>query len=271
VFAAPATPTATVSTYPPATRTRAHWGGGGQAGIYYRADSRWRFGASIKSPQWFETFEFNSSDELGRDRALTLEIDYPLVASVGTAFDATPDLLLTVDLRYIDYENTRGFGSPAEFEPTGAAAGLGWRGIWAMAVGAQYRWSDRASMRLGYLYNEKPFRESTFFNIASGHLRTPSSLASPRSLSAGSRLSPTCMRSRTPRSASRPRGGPGCLGGSRPAHGSVVAGRTSRSSARRASALSKRWRRHMTDDRTTRVAISAAGAFLTAPRADEPR
>ena len=52
-------------TYPSATHGQTSWGGGFILGAYYAADI-WTFGASVKSPQWFETFEFNSANELGQ-------------------------------------------------------------------------------------------------------------------------------------------------------------------------------------------------------------
>jgi long-chain fatty acid transport protein len=57
------------ATYPQATHSQTTWGGGFVVGAYYQADT-WAVGASLKSPQWFDTLRFNSSDELGRPRTL---------------------------------------------------------------------------------------------------------------------------------------------------------------------------------------------------------
>ena len=51
---------------PPARLTRSgdqgrsRAGGGFQLGVYYEANEDWSFGASLKSPQWFDTYTFNS-------------------------------------------------------------------------------------------------------------------------------------------------------------------------------------------------------------------
>ena len=59
-------PTATaLPPCPSATHGQTSWGGGFILGEYDAADI-WTFGASVKSPQWFETFEFNSANELGQ-------------------------------------------------------------------------------------------------------------------------------------------------------------------------------------------------------------
>src|SRR5262249_35741734 len=51
------------ATYPTGTHGRPAWGGGFTVGIYYHEDA-WGVGASLRSPQWFESLRFNSHDEL---------------------------------------------------------------------------------------------------------------------------------------------------------------------------------------------------------------
>ena len=154
-------------TYPPATHSRIHWGAGFQLGTYYTTDDGWRFGASVKSPQWFETFHYNSQDERGFPRRLALRFDYPLIASVGASYAGFERLLLAVDVRYVDYRDTKGFG-PAGFDATGAATGLGWDSVVAVAAGAQYQLTDRLFVRVGYTFNPNPIPDAvTAFNVAS--------------------------------------------------------------------------------------------------------
>ncbi|MCA9259487.1 MAG: outer membrane protein transport protein, partial [Planctomycetales bacterium] len=51
--------------YPSGAQADSAWGLGFQLGVFYEAPCRpWNFGFSYKSPQWFETFEINSADEL---------------------------------------------------------------------------------------------------------------------------------------------------------------------------------------------------------------
>src|SRR5204863_6707 len=92
-------------TYPAATHGRLQAGAGVQAGIFYNYDACWHFGASLKSPQWFETFRYNSADELGRPRSAEFRFDYPLMASVGASYTGLQGWVLAADFRYIDYHN----------------------------------------------------------------------------------------------------------------------------------------------------------------------
>jgi long-chain fatty acid transport protein len=154
--------------YSPATHSRFTWGGGVQGGVYYTLDGGWRLGASVKSPQWFEDFRSQSVDNLGRPRALAQNIDFPMIYSVGASYAGIERLLLAADLRYIDYANTAGL-SQGGFDPlTGAVRGLGWRSIWALSLGAQYCLTEKASVRLGYSYNQDPETNlNSIFNVAS--------------------------------------------------------------------------------------------------------
>jgi long-chain fatty acid transport protein len=155
------------NTYYPGTHSRMYWGFGVQAGIYYRTDNCWHFGASIKSPQWFETFEFNSSDELGQPHTPKFRFDYPLMASIGLGYTGLDRWTFACDFRFIDYHNTAGF-SQTGFDESGAVRGLGWDSVFAVAAGAQYQWTDCVSLRLGYSYNTNPIDSgNTMFNVAS--------------------------------------------------------------------------------------------------------
>jgi long-chain fatty acid transport protein len=155
-------------TYPPATDARASWGLGFQVGLYGTVGNGWQFGTSFKSPQWFETFRYHSLDQQGFPRELTLRLDRPLVVSVGGGYSGFERWLLAVDVRYLDYRDVAGFGSPARVDPSGAFTGFGWHSVFAVAAGAQYQWTDKFSARLGYLYNGLPIgNDVTFFNVAS--------------------------------------------------------------------------------------------------------
>jgi long-chain fatty acid transport protein len=154
-------------TYPSASRPQFTWGGGFQAGVYYTTDVRWDFGASFKSPQWFEPFIYDGTDQIGRRRKLEVRMEYPAIVSVGTAYRGFERWTLAADLRWIDYHDAMAF-SPGGFLQDGSVRGLGWRSIWQLAVGAQYQATDKVSVRAGYSYNQNPIRpEETTFNIAS--------------------------------------------------------------------------------------------------------
>jgi long-chain fatty acid transport protein len=177
-------------TYPPGTHSRIHWGAGFHLGAYYTTDDGWRFGAAVKSPQWFETFTYNSHDELGFPRRISLRADYPLIASVGASYAGFERWLLAVDVRYVDFRDTKGFG-PAGFDATGAATGLGWDSVVAVAAGAQYQVSDRLFVRLGYTFNPNPIPDAvSVFNVTS-----PTIYEHVLYLGASYKLTPDCTLS----------------------------------------------------------------------------
>jgi long-chain fatty acid transport protein len=153
--------------YPPATHTRMAWGAGFQAGLYYIVSDDWQVGASIKSPQWFEDFHYQTTDGLGRPREFTAHFDFPMIVSAGLAYTGFDRWVLAADFRYVDFRNTEGFRQSG-FDATGAVQGLGWRSVFAVALGAQYRLTDALSVRLGYSYNQDPISDSqSSFNVAS--------------------------------------------------------------------------------------------------------
>jgi long-chain fatty acid transport protein len=154
------------ATFPPGAHSQTTWGGGFIAGVYYQADG-WGVGASVKSPQWFDTFRYNSRDELGRPRELKFNLDLPTIVSVGASYTGWEKWIIAADLRYLDFADAHGFGDQG-FSPAGAVRGVGWRSIFAAAVGAQYRLTDWVSLRAGYSWGQNPIPNSqSFFNVAS--------------------------------------------------------------------------------------------------------
>ena len=157
----------TFPTYPNANHSRTALGGGFQLGVYWQGDNGWNFGAAVKSPTWFETFRFFSADELGRPRTLKFGFDAPMVVSAGVAYTGIENLVVGLDLRFLDYHNTRGYRDSG-FDATGALKGLGWDSVYVIALGAKYQLSEQLAVRAGYSYNNSPIGpDTTFFNIAS--------------------------------------------------------------------------------------------------------
>jgi long-chain fatty acid transport protein len=148
--------------------TRYHWGGGAQAGIYYIHDRHVHLGFSIKSPQWFEPFRFYTEDVLGAPRVVELDIDYPMILSLGTAYTGFEDWVFAADFRYFDYKNTDGFGNQAGFDGDSAVTGLGWSNVFSVTTGVQHRLTDRLYWRMGYTYQQNPIHSAdVFFNVGS--------------------------------------------------------------------------------------------------------
>jgi len=140
-------------------------GGGIQGGLYYKTDE-WRFGVSVKSPLWFDSFEFEARNERGEPRSFKFTLNYPMIVTSGIGYSGER-LTYAADVRYIDYQNTKGFDQTG-FDQTGAVKGLGWKSIWVVAAGLQIQFSDRFSIRGGYGFNGNPIRDrDTFFNLGS--------------------------------------------------------------------------------------------------------
>jgi long-chain fatty acid transport protein len=153
--------------YAEARATRYSWGGGAQAGVYYIANDYWRFGASFKTKQWMEPFRFFSTDAVGADRLIKLNLDLPTIVSFGTAYQPTEKWLFAFDIRYFDFKNSSGLGDAAVYNGDGSLGGLGWRSAVATALGIQYQWSERVALRGGYSFNESPIKkDQAFFNTA---------------------------------------------------------------------------------------------------------
>ena len=119
-------------------------------GLYYIANADWRFGLTVKSPQFFEEFRFFAPTEVVR-----FDMDYPLIVSLGTSYAGIRDWLLAADFRYHDFKNADGFSE------------LGWSNVFAAAFGAQYWINDRWRLRAGYNLNQNPIQDGDVLaNIA---------------------------------------------------------------------------------------------------------
>ncbi len=154
--------------YSSAQATQYRWGGGVQGGLFYSPTTDWHFGASIKSPLWMERFHFLGVDASGAPRKLSTRVDLPMITSFGLSYTGFEKWVLAADFRYFYYESTRGLGGDTRFTPSGALTGLGFRDVFALALGAQRRLTDNLVGRIGYTYNQSPINnDATSFNISS--------------------------------------------------------------------------------------------------------
>lgn len=170
LFTAPtrvSTPVGVGGVYPSATDGRVRFGGGFQVGAYYDDGGDWRFGAAIKSPQWFESYTYNAVNANGKPTSPRFDLDFPMIASIGTSYVGIEKLLVALDLRFVDYRNTNGFRDTG-FNAQGALRGLGWQNVFALALGSQYTLTDSLSVRAGYTFSMNPIGNSvTSYNIGS--------------------------------------------------------------------------------------------------------
>jgi len=157
-----------VPSFPSAVNGRPRYGLGFQIGLYLETESSWNFGVSLKSKQWFEEFEFLSTNEVGSPVRVSANPEYPLILSVGASYTGNNRSLLAVDVRYIDYRNADFFGNAATFDPQGRVSGLGWDSTLGVAIGYQRIVNQYLSVRVGYDYGQNPIAdENTAFNILS--------------------------------------------------------------------------------------------------------
>jgi long-chain fatty acid transport protein len=153
--------------YAPATDGRVRFGGGFHVGAYYDDGGDWRFGAALKSPQWFESYTYNAVNANGQATSPKFDLDFPMIASVGTSYVGFEKVLLAADMRFVDYRNTNGFRDSG-YNSQGALRGLGWQNVFALALGAQYELTDSLTVRAGYTFSMNPIGNAvTAFNIAS--------------------------------------------------------------------------------------------------------
>lgn len=149
-----------ISTFPAATNARPFWGGGFQLGLFYELNDDWNLGFSYKSPVWQEPWAFNAAFPDLAPRRISVQADIPAIYSWGVAYKGIPNALIDVDVRYFDYTDTELFGENVR------DGGLGWRSVFAVATGMQYRLTDRLNLLAGYLYNTNPINETqTLFNV----------------------------------------------------------------------------------------------------------
>jgi long-chain fatty acid transport protein len=142
--------------YSDAMQSRPRFGAGFQLGIFYEMEQGINLGFSFKSPQWFETFKWQSHDINGLPRELSTSFRYPMILSWGASYTGIENWTFATDLRFVDFESIPVFGDPTGFRPDGSVTGLGWRNAFVWANGVQYQLNDEWSLRAGYGYNTNP-------------------------------------------------------------------------------------------------------------------
>ena len=141
------------------------FGGGFKVGVEFALSQAVRFGASFQSRMWMSKF--------GRYSGLFAQsgnFDIPANLQAGVAIDVTPDLTFMVDYKHIFYSTVKSISNSSVFggTPLGAngGPGFGWKDIDIIKIGAEWRASERLTLRMGYSYNTSPLRgRDVTFNI----------------------------------------------------------------------------------------------------------
>lgn len=156
----------TIASYPFGTHSQNAWGGGFSVGTHLQGDI-WSVGASYKSEQWFESYRFNTANELGVPRSEQFDLNMPAITSVGLSYHGMEFVLVSLDVRYVDFEGTDGYNRSG-FAADGSLQGLGFKSIIAASIGTQFVLTESLSLRVGYSYNDNPISsEQATANAAS--------------------------------------------------------------------------------------------------------
>lgn len=157
-----ASPTAAAG-YPTTDKASAI-GFGAQFGLFYDTGFGLKFGASYKMPQTFLKFKFDNTYLDNSTSKNEFQMDYPAIFSVGLGY-SEGDIDLALDFRTVDYENTAGFANTG-WTQTASVAGFGWKDIYILSAGLQYKGISKLPLRFGYTYSSNPIdSDVTFFNI----------------------------------------------------------------------------------------------------------
>jgi long-chain fatty acid transport protein len=157
-------PTANPSNFGYASADKAStWGYGAQFGLFYHSDNGLKLGASYKTKQKFQEFEFENTYLDGQKATSEFEMNYPSIISAGIGYSAG-NFDFAGDYRYVSYENTEGF-STSGWTETASVAGFGWENISIVSLGIQFKGIEKLPLRAGYTYNTNPIPdELAFFN-----------------------------------------------------------------------------------------------------------
>ncbi|MDR1923525.1 MAG: outer membrane protein transport protein [Planctomycetaceae bacterium] len=153
--------------------TRYAWGGGFQIGTFYDFKNHFKAGFMFKSPVWFENLRYEgttvgAANNPSRQHSGSFDLDLPNIFSFGISYDGFKDTVVGVDVRYFDYSNAAGFNRGIINNGTNSyVGGLDWESILGVTVGLQKKWSDKLTLRAGYVWNENPIpSRSSMLNVA---------------------------------------------------------------------------------------------------------
>lgn len=131
-------------------------GGGLRVGALYHVTPDFTFGVSGSTPIWSTKFSDYSGLFAGSG-----SFDIPATIGGAISYKLLPTLAMMVDYKHIFYSLVPSIGdsmAPILSGSMGTASGpgFGWRDVDIIAVGFEWRYSDRLTLRAGYSYNTQP-------------------------------------------------------------------------------------------------------------------
>ena len=158
--------------YSRATDAAGSFGIGAQVGAQLAVTPTISLGLAYTTPQVFQKFQYDAVYEnphlasFNTPRTITFDMDVPAVYSGGFSFTPSPAFSAGLDTKYITYHSTRGFKDEG-FAADGSVKGFGWRNIWTVAAGMQFRPIPKVALRAGYNYSGNPIPDNlSMFNTA---------------------------------------------------------------------------------------------------------
>jgi long-chain fatty acid transport protein len=150
--------------YPQSNKASAS-GFGGQFGVFYNSGKGIKLGASYKTQQYFNEFDFKNTYPDGSAAPnVKFKMNYPAIVSAGIGY-SKKDIDLAVDYRFVNYKNTEGFSAKGWTE-TASVNGFGWENISVISAGIQYKGIHKLPLRVGYTYSSNPINGNlAFFSI----------------------------------------------------------------------------------------------------------
>lgn len=153
----------TMAGYPSTDKATAT-GFGGQLGLFYDSGKGFKAGASYKTQQNFNDFEFENTYLDNSKATSKFKMNYPAILSFGLGYSKNK-FDLALDYRMVDYENTDGF-SKTGWTPTNSVAGFGWKNVSILSAGIQYKGIEKMPLRFGYTYSSNPIdADVAMYNI----------------------------------------------------------------------------------------------------------
>jgi long-chain fatty acid transport protein len=141
-------------------------GAGLRLGGLYKVNEQFNIAVTGVTPIWTTSFQ-NYSGLFANGG----NFDLPAEIGAGIAYKILPTLAALVDYKHIFYSSVKSVGdalAPIGYASLGTAngPGFGWRDIDVIAVGLEWSYSDRLTLRAGYAHNTQPITgKSVLFNI----------------------------------------------------------------------------------------------------------
>ena len=162
-------------------RPTSQMGYGFTIGGLYDINDMITVGASYSSKQTFGDAEFrlgqddvlNYAGATGEAGTYKMGLDFPQQAAIGIAVKPIEKLLVTADVKWINWSSTHdkvSFSGPSGSFMTASGPTdsidleFGWEDQYVYAIGVQYAVNEKVNVRAGYNYAESPIDEADVFN-----------------------------------------------------------------------------------------------------------